>query len=101
MVLNKWVNTLLGWVGLSIVCLTGVLLPVSTVFPGYLALVPISGVVLLIIASENSTRFGVERILRLQPLLFLGGLTYGIYLWHWPLLLFYQSYMNTKTVPTY
>ncbi|NYF23683.1 acyltransferase family protein [Sporosarcina sp. JAI121] len=99
LVLNKWVNTLLGWLGLSIVCLTGVLLPVSTVFPGYLALVPISGVVLLIIASENRTRFGVERILRVQPLLFLGGLTYGIYLWHWPLLLFYQSFMNTKTVP--
>lgn len=99
LVLNKWVNTLLGWVGLAIVCLTGVLLPVSTVFPGYLALVPISGVVLLIIASENSTGFGVERMLSIKPLLFLGGLTYGIYLWHWPLLLFYQSLMNTKTVP--
>jgi len=96
---NKWVNTLLGWLGLLIVCLTGVLLPVSTVFPGYLALVPISGVLLIIIASENSTRFGVDRMLSLKPLMFLGGLTYGIYLWHWPLLIFYQSYMNTKTVP--
>jgi len=97
--LNKWVNTFLGWLGLLTVCLTGVLLPVSTVFPGYLALVPISGVLLIIIASENSTRFGVNRILSLKPLMFLGGLTYGIYLWHWPLLIFYQSYMNTKTVP--
>lgn len=97
--LNKWVNTLLGWLGLLIICLTGVLLPVSTVFPGYLALVPISGVILIIVASENSTRFGVDRILSLKPLIFLGGLTYGIYLWHWPLLIFYQSYMNTKTVP--
>lgn len=96
---NKWVNTLLGWLGLLIICLTGILLPVSTVFPGYLALVPISGVLLIIIASENSTRFGVHRILSLKPLMFLGGLTYGIYLWHWPLLIFYQSYMNTKTVP--
>jgi len=96
---NKWINTLLGWLGLLIVCLTGVLLPVSTVFPGYLALVPISGVLLMIIASENSTSFGVNRILSLKPLLFLGGLTYGIYLWHWPLLIFYQAYMNTKTVP--
>lgn len=97
--LNKWVNTLLGWLGLLIVCLTGILLPVSTVFPGYLALVPISGVLMVIIASENSTRFGVDRILSLKPLMFVGGLTYGIYLWHWPLLIFYQSYMNTKTVP--
>src|SRR5690606_16094830 len=37
--LDKWLNTVLGWLGLSIICLTGFLLPVSTVFPGYLALV--------------------------------------------------------------
>lgn len=96
---NKWVNTVLGWIGLLLVCLTGIVLPVSTVFPGYLALVPISGVLLVIIAADNRTKFGVERLLSIKPLLFLGGLTYGIYLWHWPLLIFYQSYMNTKTVP--
>ena len=36
LLMNKWVNTVLGWLGLSIICLTGILLPVSTGFPGYL-----------------------------------------------------------------
>ncbi|BAQ11138.1 acyltransferase family domain protein [Bacillus sp. OxB-1] len=97
--LNKWLNTVLGWLGLSIICLTGFLLPVSTVFPGYLALVPISGALLVLIASENSTKFGVDRLLSVKPLTFLGGLTYGIYLWHWPLLIFYKAVTDVETVP--
>lgn len=92
---NKNINTVLGWVGLLIICLTGIVLPVSTVFPGYLALVPISGVLLIIIATDNSPKYGVQRFLTLKPLMYLGGLTYGIYLWHWPLLVFYQHYADT------
>ena len=99
LLMNKWVNTALGWLGLSIICLTGFLLPVSTGFPGYLALVPISGALLVLIASENSTKFGVDRLLSVKPLTFLGGLTYGIYLWHWPLLIFYKATADVETVP--
>ena len=99
LLMNKWVNTVLGWLGLSIICLTGILLPVSTGFPGYLALVPISGALLVLIASENSTKFGVDRLLSVKPLTFLGGLTYGIYLWHWPLLIIYKATMDVETVP--
>lgn len=97
--LTKSVNTTIGWIGLLIICLTGILLPVSTVFPGYLALVPISGVLFILIATESKTTFGVDRLLTTKPLIYLGSLTYGIYLWHWPLLIFYKSYMNTETVP--
>ena len=99
LLMNKWVNTVLGWLGLSIICLTGFLLPVSTGFPGYLALVPISGALLVLIASENSTKFGVDRLLSVKLLTFLGGLTYGIYLWHWPLLIFYEAIVDIETVP--
>lgn len=101
LLMNKWVNTVLGWLGLSIICLTGFLLPVSTGFPGYVALVPISGALLVLIASENSTKFGVDRLLSVKPLTFLGGLTYGIYLWHWPLLIFYKATMDVETVPIF
>lgn len=62
---NKPFSVFLGWIGLFIICMTGILLPVSTVFPGYLALVPISGVLLILIASENQTRYGVDRLLSL------------------------------------
>ncbi|AXH98841.1 acyltransferase [Sporosarcina sp. PTS2304] len=96
---NERLRTVVGWIGLLIICLTGVLLPVSTVFPGYLAFVPISGVLLILTATEIPTSFGVDRLLHMKPLIYLGGLTYGIYLWHWPLLIFYRAHMNTTSVP--
>lgn len=96
--LNKWISTFIGWVGLLIVCFTGVIIPVSDLFPGYIALLPIGGALLLILSAESSTRFGVDKILGSKPFLFFGRYTYGFYLWHWPLLIFYKVYMDTSTV---
>ncbi|MFA9560422.1 acyltransferase family protein [Evansella sp. AB-rgal1] len=96
--LNKMASTIIGWAGLSIIAFTGILLPVSNVFPGYAALLPISGVVLIIIASENGTKFGVEKLLGSKPLMFFGSISYGFYLWHWPLLIFYYAYFGTDSV---
>ena len=98
LVLNKWLNTVLGWLGLVVICVTGIAIQVSTVFPGYMALVPIGGALLILVASENSTKLGVDRFLSLKLLTVLGGLSYGIYLWHWPLLRFYLSYFETTEV---
>nr|WP_106781395.1 acyltransferase family protein [Lysinibacillus timonensis] len=97
--LKNTASTVLGWLGLAIICLTGVLLPVSSVFPGYAALLPTTGVILVLIAGENRTRFGVENILGSKPLLWIGSLSYGFYLWHWPLLIFYFAYFKKETVP--
>jgi peptidoglycan/LPS O-acetylase OafA/YrhL len=95
---NKSICIFIGWMGLAVICLTGILLPVSNVFPGYAALLPTTGVILVIIASENSSRFGVEKLLGSKPFLFFGSISYGFYLWHWPLLIFYMVYLDTDSV---
>ena len=96
---NKNLHLLFGWLGLVIICLTGIVLPVSDVFPGYAAALPITGALMVLVASENHHPLGVDRLLSLKIFTFLGGLTYGFYLWHWPLLIFYKTYMQTNTVP--
>lgn len=96
--LNNWFSTIIGWLGLLIVCLTGVLIPVSKLFPGYIALLPIVSALLIILASEKQSRFGVNRLLSLKPFLVFGHFTYGFYLWHWPLLIFYKTYFDIATV---
>ncbi|KHF39129.1 acyltransferase family protein [Halalkalibacter okhensis] len=95
---TKSVSLVLGWVGLAIISFTGLLLPVSTVFPGYAALLPTSGVILVIIAAETGNRFGVEKLLGSKPFLYFGSISYGFYLWHWPLLIFYFAYFRTDSV---
>ncbi|MHA7964056.1 acyltransferase family protein [Paenibacillus sp. CAU 1782] len=96
--LRKPIGTTLGWIGLCIIALTGIILPVSTVFPGYAALLPISGVMFIIISAENSSGFGVVRLLGSKPFLFFGSISYAFYLWHWPLLLFYLVYFRKDDV---
>jgi peptidoglycan/LPS O-acetylase OafA/YrhL len=96
--IKKFISNMLGWLGLAIVCSTGILLPVSTVFPGYAALVPTTGVILIIIAAENSSHFGADRLLGSKPFLFFGSISYSFYLWHWPLLIFYFAYFGTEKV---
>ncbi|HBN9876369.1 TPA: acyltransferase [Pseudomonas aeruginosa] len=63
-----------------------VLIDRSTVFPGRWALLPVFGAVLLIAAGE---RAWFNRVVLGNPLLvWLGLISYPLYLWHWPLLAF-------------
>ena len=95
---QKSAGFVLGWLGLAVICFTGILLPVSSVFPGYAALLPTGGVILVIIAAERGSHYGVEKLLGSKPFLFLGSISYGFYLWHWPILIFYYAYTGTETV---
>ncbi|MBS0418633.1 MAG: acyltransferase [Proteobacteria bacterium] len=57
-----------------------------TPFPGVAALLPTLGAV-TILASEEDSWFR-RRILASRPLVFIGLISYPLYLWHWPLLSF-------------
>lgn len=96
--MRKSIGFVLGWLGLAIVALTGLVLPVSTIFPGFAALLPTTGALLIITAAENSSRFGVDKLLGSRPFLYFGSISYGFYLWHWPMLIFYFAYFDNTTV---
>ena len=81
----------LGWVGLAILLTTGLALQVSTVFPGYAALLPTGGALLILLAARNGIAGGADALLSSKALVWLGGISYGVYLWHFPLLAFYRS----------
>ena len=96
--INKFISVITGWIGLLIICLTGVILPVSTVFPGYVALLPAAGVILIIVSAVNNSNINAKRLLGSRPFKFFGSISYAFYLWHWPLLIFYFAFFGNESV---
>ena len=74
-----------GWLGLALVLGAGVLLDRKSTYPGFWALLPSIGTALILAAGVRSDG-GVGQLLSLRPLQGLGRLSYGWYLWHWPVL---------------
>lgn len=63
----------------------------ETRFPGLAALPPCLGTALLIWAnsrSENRAPTAIGALLSLRPVVFVGLISYSLYLWHWPFLVF-------------
>jgi len=64
----------------------------ETVFPAANALYPSVGAALVIYSGMGGyTHIG--RVLSLRPLVFLGLVSYSLYLWHWPLIVFSKYYL--------
>jgi peptidoglycan/LPS O-acetylase OafA/YrhL len=64
-----------------------------TPFPGYAALLPCTGAALIIAAGERRSSVG-GRMLSLRPLIWTGRISYSLYLWHWPILVFGRLILN-------
>lgn len=63
-------------------------------FPGWLALVPVVGAVLLISAGPEAW---TNRVILAKPLpVYIGLISYPLYLWHWPLLSFIHIVDGTQ-----
>ncbi len=59
----------------------------DTAIPGVAALLPVMGCVLVLHANTgNSTKTGT--LLSWEPIVFIGLISYSLYLWHWPILAF-------------
>ena len=56
-------------------------------FPGAMALFPCVGALLLILSGEGGGSL-CNRLLATRPFVFLGLVSYSLYLWHWPLIVF-------------
>ncbi|MFJ1746575.1 acyltransferase family protein [Streptomyces sp. NPDC088116] len=74
------------WIGLGCVVLAAVRFDEGTPFPGYAALLPVLGAALVLAGGCSPAPFDARLLLALRPAIWLGGLSYSWYLWHWPLL---------------
>ncbi len=84
----------LGGVGLLMVVVAVAGFDSRSPFPGLYALLPCLGSALLIWsgtpAADGSTTW-VARCLMVRPLVFIGLISYSLYLWHWPVIILQRS----------
>ncbi|THV37023.1 acyltransferase family protein [Glycomyces buryatensis] len=78
---------LASWAGLAIIVASVFLLDDHTVFPGYAAALPVAGTAMVIAAGCVPHRFGAQMLLGIAPAQYIGKVSYGLYLWHWPLIM--------------
>jgi peptidoglycan/LPS O-acetylase OafA/YrhL len=91
--LPPWVPRVMSVIGLMAVLGSLLWFDSEMAFPGAAALVPCAGVALLLMFGCDSLN-PVTRLLSLAPLTFVGRVSYSLYLWHWPLLVFTEKYLS-------
>lgn len=72
--------------GALLLCAGVFLLNKDSQFPGYWALLPVLGAVLMIAAGEQA--WLNKYVLSHKAMVWVGLISYPLYLWHWPLLVF-------------
>ncbi|WP_262383122.1 MULTISPECIES: acyltransferase family protein [Pseudomonas] len=80
--ISKRTGYVVEGVGLTAILVSIFCLSEQDLWPGYLALLPVLGTALVIFANTQST-FSNSSTLQ-----FSGTISYSVYLWHWPLVVF-------------
>jgi hypothetical protein len=83
---KRWLPDLAAWLGLIAIAAGVWWIDGRRVFPGLWVLLPVGGTVLLLIAGPRA--WVNRRILSQTIVVWIGLISYPLYLWHWPLLSF-------------
>ncbi len=85
-VLSVLTRNLLAFAGAALIAAGFAMLNQDRNFPGFWALLPCVGTSLLISSGEGA--WLNRKVFSLRPVVFIGLISYPLYLWHWPLLVY-------------
>ena len=75
-----------AWLGMAFILAALLLINRNRLFPGWWALLPTVGAALLIWAGQTTS---ISRMILSRPaIVYVGLISYPLYLWHWPILVF-------------
>ncbi|MBP1135642.1 peptidoglycan/LPS O-acetylase OafA/YrhL [Arthrobacter sp. PvP023] len=87
------------WVGFALIAYAALTFDETTYFPGYAALVPVTGTILVIASGPFSPRWSPNGFLAARPVQYIGDISYSLYLWHWPLIILSPALLD-RTLTT-
>ncbi|KUI21727.1 acetyltransferase [Mycobacterium sp. IS-1496] len=97
-----WLRGIVATAALAAILSCGWFIDGVKEFPGPWALVPVGATVAFILSAANRGPGGrlpaPNRLLATAPFVTLGSMAYSLYLWHWPLLIFWLSYTGHSRV---
>jgi peptidoglycan/LPS O-acetylase OafA/YrhL len=82
---KRFIREALSWLGLGLIGYAIIVFTESTRFPGLNALFPVVGAVLLIHSARGTS---AGWLLSRRVPVFIGLISYSLYLWHWPIIVF-------------
>jgi hypothetical protein len=94
---TRWLAELLSCGGFLAILCAVFFYDRETRFPGVAAILPCVGAVLVIWANGHTLTY-VGKLLAARPIVFIGLISYSLYLWHWPVLVF-SKYLALGPIP--
>ncbi|MBZ9937895.1 acyltransferase [Mesorhizobium sp. BR1-1-16] len=92
---NRLLSDLLAALGLLLILVAIFLFTDSMPFPGWRAILPVLGSMLILQFGDGTL---VGRLLSLRPMVFIGLISFSLYLWHWPLIVFARDSLLLDTL---
>ncbi|MDO9166141.1 MAG: acyltransferase family protein [Rhodoferax sp.] len=83
---SSFENSLESTFGVVLIVMTALWVTAENAFPGWWAVLPVAGAVLIINAGSDA--WVNKRILSSRPMVWVGLISFPLYLWHWPLFTF-------------
>ncbi len=83
---GQWLSSF----GLAMILASFWVIDGTAAFPGPLAILPVTGSALMLAGGALSPASSIGRALSTGPVTYVGRISYGWYLWHWPFL----AYLN-------
>ena len=84
---RRWQREMLAMLGMLLIACALLVIQPDEQFPGWRAALPVVGAVMIIQAGIGGDSL-VKRMLSVRPMVFIGLISYSLYLWHWPLLVY-------------
>jgi peptidoglycan/LPS O-acetylase OafA/YrhL len=90
---GKFAANLVGFAGLGLIAYGVFAFSAATPFPGARAIFPCLGAA-LIIYSGMEVQTLLAKFLSLKPMVFVGLISYSLYLWHWVIIVYTKQYFG-------
>lgn len=95
-----WARACIVLLGLSMILAAGIWFDSETPFPGFAALLPCVGAACVIYGGTGS-RHAFSFLLTNRLMVFIGLISYSLYLWHWPIIVFAKHHADGEALNIY